>query len=112
MVMDVIWVDGMAVGRRASVLTTSRQLNIIFRRLTERSPDAINLLGSSAPPGAAIRQAVAMAAGAIDLDELMSDHGYSPLGYPPLRRAVAAHLSARGLPTTREQVLVTRGAQH
>jgi len=41
----------------------------------------------------------------------MRDHGYYPLGYPPLRRAVAAHLSARGLPTTPEQVLVTGGAQ-
>ncbi len=63
-----------------------------------------------APPGAAIRQAVAAAAGAIDLDGLMSDHGY-PLGYPPLRRAIAAHLSARGLPTAEEQILVTGGAQ-
>jgi len=99
------------MGRRAADLTTSLQRNVIFRRLTEGSPDAIDLLGSSAPPGAAIRQAVATAAGAIDLDELMSDHGYYPLGYPPLRQAVAAHLSARGLPTTQQQVLVTGGAQ-
>jgi DNA-binding transcriptional MocR family regulator len=99
------------MGQRAAELTTSLQRNVIFRRLTEGSPDAIDLLGSSAPPGAAIRQAVATAAGAIDLDELMSDHGYYPLGYPPLRQAIAAHLSARGLPTTREQVLVTGGAQ-
>jgi len=103
--------DGTPMGLRAADLTTSLQRNVIFRRLTEGSPDAIDLLGSSAPPGAAIRQAVAAAAGAIDLDELLSDHGYSPLGYPPLRRAVAAHLSARGLPTAREQVLVTGGAQ-
>src|SRR5215475_10535063 len=103
--------DGTPMGQRAADLTTSLQRNVIFRRLTEGSPDAIDLLGSSAPPGAAIRQAVATAAGAIDLDELMSDHGYYPLGYPPLRRAIAAHLSARGLPTTQEQVLVTGGAQ-
>jgi DNA-binding transcriptional MocR family regulator len=103
--------DGTPMGLRAADLTTSLQRNVIFRRLTEGSPDAIDLLGSSAPPGAAIRQAVAVAAGAIDLDELMSDHGYSPLGHPPLRRAVAAHLSARGLPTAPEQVLVTGGAQ-
>ena len=103
--------DGTPMGRRAADLTTSLQRNVIFRRLTEGSPDAIDLLGSSAPPGAVIRQAVATAAGAIDLDELMSDHGYYPLGYPPLRQAIAAHLSARGLPTTQEQVLVTGGAQ-
>jgi DNA-binding transcriptional MocR family regulator len=103
--------DGTPMGLRAADLTTSLQRNVIFRRLTEGSPGAIDLLGSSAPPGAAIRQAVAAAAHAIDLDELMRDHGYYPLGYPPLRRAVAAHLSARGLPTAPEQVLVTGGAQ-
>ena len=103
--------DGSPMVLRAADLTTSLQRNVIFRRLTDGSADAIDLLGSSAPPGAAIREAVATAAGAIDLDELMSDHGYYPLGYPPLRKAVAAHLSARGLPTTQEQILVTGGAQ-
>src|SRR5258708_11318266 len=73
--------DGTPVGQRAAELTTSLQRNVIFRRLTEGSPDAIDLLGSSAAPGAAIRLAVATAAGAIDLDQLMSDHGYYPLGY-------------------------------
>lgn len=103
--------DGTAVGLRAADLTTSLQRNVIFRRLTEGSPDAIDLLSSSAPPAPAIRQALVTAAGAIDLEELMRDHGYYPLGYPPLRRAVAAHLSARGLPTTQQQVLITGGAQ-
>ena len=103
--------DGRPVGLRAADLTTSLQRNIIFRRLTEGPPGAVDLLGSSAPPGAAIRQAVAAAASAVDLDELMTDHGYYPLGYPPLRRTVAAHLSARGLPTSQEQVLITGGAQ-
>ena len=37
--------------------------------------------------------------------------GYTPLGYPPLRSAIAEHLTARGLPTQPEQVLVTSGAQ-
>jgi DNA-binding transcriptional MocR family regulator len=103
--------DGSPMSQRSADLTTSLQRNVIFRRLTEGTPDAIDLLASSAPPGAAIRQAVATAAGATDLDELMSDHGYYPLGYPPLRRAIAAHLTARRLPTTHEQILVTGGAQ-
>ena len=34
-----------------------------------------------------------------------------PLGYPPLRRAIAAHLTARGLVTAEEEILVTGGAQ-
>lgn len=37
--------------------------------------------------------------------------GYSPLGYPALRCAIAEHLSAHGLQTLPEQVLVTSGAQ-
>jgi DNA-binding transcriptional MocR family regulator len=103
--------DATPAGQRAADLTTSLQRNVIFRRLTEESPDAIDLLGSSAPPGAAIRRAVATAVSAIDLDDLMADQGYHPLGYPPLRRAIAAYLSARGLPTTQAEVLVTGGAQ-
>lgn len=37
-------------------------------------------------------------------------HGYLPLGLPPLREAVATRLTATGLPTDPEQVLVTTGA--
>ena len=37
--------------------------------------------------------------------------GYTPLGYPQLRNAIAAHLCAQGLQTVPEQVLVTSGAQ-
>lgn len=103
--------DGTPMGQRAADLTTSLQRNVIFRRLTGGSPDAVDLLASSAPPGTAMRHAITAAAGAIDLDELMSDHGYYPLGYPPLRRVIAEHLSARGLPTTHDQVLVTGGSQ-
>jgi DNA-binding transcriptional MocR family regulator len=39
-------------------------------------------------------------------------HGYSSLGLPELREAVAARLTARGLPTSADEVLVTAGAQH
>jgi len=103
--------DQTRVDVRAADLTTSLQRNIIFRRIGERPVDAIDLLGSSAPPSAAIREALAAAAGAVDVAALTDDHGYFPLGYPPLRRAVAAHLTARGLPTVQEEVLVTGGAQ-
>ncbi|MGH3157713.1 MAG: PLP-dependent aminotransferase family protein, partial [Streptosporangiaceae bacterium] len=53
----------------------------------------------------------AVAAAAVDVGALMADHGYQPLGYPPLRRAIAARLSARGLPTGEEEILVTGGGQ-
>jgi len=45
------------------------------------------------------------------LAEAGRDHGYSALGLPALRRAIARHLEARGLPTPESQVLVTSGAQ-
>jgi DNA-binding transcriptional MocR family regulator len=42
----------------------------------------------------------------------LAGHGYMAAGLPALRDALAAHLTARGLPTTAEEVLVTSGAQH
>lgn len=39
-------------------------------------------------------------------------HGYEPRGLAPLRAAVAARYTARGLPTSPDEVLVTSGAQH
>lgn len=45
-----------------------------------------------------------------DLPSLLADAGYHPSGLPVLREAIAAHHTARGLPTTGDQVLVTTGA--
>jgi DNA-binding transcriptional MocR family regulator len=42
---------------------------------------------------------------------LVRDHRYYPMGLTPLRQAIAAFYSSRGLHTTYEQVLVTNGAQ-
>lgn len=103
--------DGERIDVRAAELTTSLQRNILFRRLGETPPGAVDLLGSSAPPSPAIRQALAAAAAAVDTGKLMSDHGYLPLGFPPLRQAIAAHLTARGFPTAEEEILITGGAQ-
>ncbi|TDB91583.1 PLP-dependent aminotransferase family protein [Actinomadura sp. KC216] len=44
-----------------------------------------------------------------DLPALMRDTGYHPSGLPALRQAVAARLTAAGLPTASENVLVTTG---
>lgn len=42
----------------------------------------------------------------------LGGHGYSPQGLPELRRRIAERFTARGLPTTTDQVMVTSGAQH
>ncbi len=43
--------------------------------------------------------------------QLIASHGYLPSGLDELRDAVAAYYSALGLPTTREHILITSGAQ-
>ena len=43
---------------------------------------------------------------------LLRDRGYYPFGLPALRRAIACEFARVGVPTDREQVLVTNGAQH
>ena len=47
-----------------------------------------------------------------ELPRWLDHHGYDPLGLPPLREAIAARFTARGLPTRPEQILVTNGAMH
>ena len=43
---------------------------------------------------------------------LLRDRGYYPFGLPALRQAIAFEFNRIGVPTDREQVLVTNGAQH
>jgi DNA-binding transcriptional MocR family regulator len=40
----------------------------------------------------------------------LDHHGYSPIGLAPLREAIAARYTQRGLPTSADQILVTAGA--
>ena len=60
-------------------------------------------------PAAELRAAAALAVG--DLDAHLGGHGYDLLGLPVLRAAVARRFTARGLPTTVDQVLITSGGQ-
>lgn len=46
-----------------------------------------------------------------DLEAVVPDTGYSPWGLPGLRTALAERLTAGGLPTTADEVVVTTGAQ-
>jgi DNA-binding transcriptional MocR family regulator len=72
-------------------------------------PDTISLLGATPAAPRELPELAAEAAG--ELGALQADHGYFPLGYPPLRQAIAARLSDLGLPTDEDDVLVTSGAQ-
>jgi hypothetical protein len=71
----------------------------------------IDLAHAALPaPSEALRAAAAAALH--DLDALLGGHGYDRVGLPVLRAAVARRYTARGLPTSPDQVLVTAGAQH
>jgi DNA-binding transcriptional MocR family regulator len=96
--------------RRGSGLPGALNRNTLFRRMTEGPGGTIDLTGAyllepGGLPDALLEDVYA------EMAPLAATSGYSPLGYAPLREAIAAHLSARGVPTTSEQILVTSGAQ-
>jgi DNA-binding transcriptional MocR family regulator len=64
--------------------------------------------GPSAPP----EVPAAFAAALGDLPRYLPGHGYHPMGLGELRARIADRYTARGLPTTPEEVLVTGGAVH
>jgi DNA-binding transcriptional MocR family regulator len=72
--------------------------------------DVLDLTVAALPAPSQLLDAVDHAARA--LRPLLAGHGLHPLGVPELRDAVADHLSARGLPTHPEQILITGGALH
>jgi len=54
----------------------------------------------------------AAAQAAAALPRFAASLGYTGLGLPELREAIAARFSSRGAPTSADQILVTSGAQH
>jgi DNA-binding transcriptional MocR family regulator len=81
-----------------------------FRALIEGPSDAIEFT-VAATPAPALFEGPALEAAIAALVEASRDAGYQTLGHPPLRRALADHLSSWGLPTTEREVMVTTGAQ-
>jgi DNA-binding transcriptional MocR family regulator len=100
------------VGAGDLALPAGREGTALVHRLVDRSSTgqpavidlSISVLGdaSGLPP---LRLDTA------DLVAVEPDTGYSPWGLPGLRDALAAELSAGGLPTTAAQLVVTTGAQ-
>ncbi|MEZ0165938.1 PLP-dependent aminotransferase family protein [Kineococcus sp. LSe6-4] len=70
----------------------------------------VNLTRAVLPAAPVVADAARAAAQ--DLLTHLPGDGYELLGVPSLRAAVADRYTARGLPTTPEEVLVTLGAQH
>jgi DNA-binding transcriptional MocR family regulator len=100
-----------AEGYLASVLGAGSWITIPATRgpaLDDARAADLDLTIAALPAPAAIleftRSAVAK------LPSWLDHHGYSPLGLPPLRAAIAARYTQRGLPTSPDQILVTSGA--
>jgi DNA-binding transcriptional MocR family regulator len=78
---------------------------------TEDAPDGVLDLGCAAlaaPP----ELVPAVAAAATDLAHYLARSGYQPTGIEPLREAVAARYTDRGLPTDPAQIMITSGVGH
>jgi len=91
-------------------LAPAARRSAVFRHLLEAPSDTIELLGSHLPACAELSADLLASCGA-ELETLAKEPGYLPLGLPALRRAIAEHLTSKGLATSEEQVLVTNGAQ-
>lgn len=80
-------------------------------KLTER-PEILSLAGGLPNPATFPTAAIAEAAARLLRDEAAAALQYGPTeGHLPLRAQIAARMSARGRPTTVDEVLVTTGSQ-
>lgn len=84
-------------------------VNPVFASLRE-GPSQLVDFAAAAPFGIDTIPPEALEISPADL-EVAGPYGYAPLGIPPLREAIAEYLSAAGLPTSADQVIVTSGAQ-
>jgi DNA-binding transcriptional MocR family regulator len=92
-------------------LSTVIQRNVVVRLVADPAEVTLDLLGAhptpDSPVDALVHEAIAESTSA----GIFRQPGYFPLGYPPLRVAIAEHLTRRGVPTRDDEVLVTSGAQ-
>jgi DNA-binding transcriptional MocR family regulator len=76
----------------------------------EPQPELLDFSKATMP---SVPQVVGAAQWAVEqLPAYLGDSGFDPIGQLVLRTAIADRYTARGLPTTAEQVMVTSGAQH
>ena len=102
-------VAGLADRRRAPE-TIPATSTLVLRTLAEDHSGSISFLAAHLPGAGEILEE-AFGKSRRDLAALSDHHGYMPLGLPALRSALAKQLSARGLPTKEDQILITNGAQ-
>jgi DNA-binding transcriptional MocR family regulator len=107
------WVPrGAALARPASSDERSRSFLVdsLARAASDAPFDTIAFMGACLP-GSGLALEDEWGAAQADVAELACGTGYSPQGWLPLRRAIAADFETRGVPTTPDEILVTNGAQ-
>ena len=107
---DRLRADGLLASRRGAGSWTTLPCTGRGGHLAP-GPDHLVDLAHAAPSAPAGLAAAAEAVRPAFAAQL-GGHGYSPQGLPDLRARIADRYTARGLPTSPEQVLVTSGAQH
>lgn len=101
-----------ARGDEDRVETERLRRNAVLLRIVDGPGDTIEFLGAHVRGEGVVTPDV-LGAAARDLVPWLRGSGYMPLGFPPLREAIARHMEERwSLPTKPEQILVTNGAQH
>ncbi len=100
-------VDAVATGRL--FLTADGQVGRSTVGAASFPPGTIDLSVAALPATQAVRETLA-ALDSPELDELLGHHGYLPHGLPALRDTVAQRMSARGLRTVGERIVITTGA--
>jgi DNA-binding transcriptional MocR family regulator len=96
---------------RAGGAAVSRLLAVPFLGKPDLAPEQTRLDFRTAAGEADESVVPAFQAAMEELPRVVATHGYVQLGWAPLRGAIADHLTARGMPTAPDQVLVTGGAQ-
>ncbi len=108
------WIASGEPGSRTGVGTTVPfpwQHRLATPESAVRYPPSVVDLSATAISASPVLLEVLSTLTAEDWNEATAEPGYLPLGWPPLRRAVADECSRRGLPTASQQVMITSGAQ-
>jgi DNA-binding transcriptional MocR family regulator len=86
------------------------RLSPVYRSLLDSRDDLISLACAVFPSHPLVREALHDVVDQ-ESDKLLLQLGYTPAGLPELREALAEMHTARGVPTTPDQIVVTTGAQ-
>jgi len=99
-------------GYLSSVRGSGSMAQLPFRApaAVESQPGYLDFSKATMPAIPGVLAAAQLAAE--QLPAYLGESGFDPVGIPALREALADRYTARGLPTTPDQIMVTIGAQH